>query len=147
VAAYYRPIDERQRARNVMAFLGTILVLWVFGLTTLQWLRISVDGTVIASRDDPATGAPRYVTEYVLRGNDGSQFSYVAGPTDGSLPRSMPIGTKVKKIAWHVNYERNGQIILESSTVIGCVMTLVGIVGALWFGWTQIVRKAQNRSV
>src|SRR5258708_36933541 len=67
-----------------------------------------VEGVVVSSRDIPTTGAPRYATEYTLRGADGRESVYTAGPTDAFLPRSMPIGTSIKKQRWHLDYERNG---------------------------------------
>ncbi len=33
----------------------------------------------------------------------------MAGPTDGSLPRSMLVGTHIRKKLWHLDYERDGR--------------------------------------
>jgi hypothetical protein len=86
---------------------------WVFGHTALQYLTIQVNGTVISSNDIPEKGAPRYITEYAIRGPSGETTSYIAGPTDGSLPRSMPVGTTLRKQSWQVSYERDGQVIID----------------------------------
>jgi len=64
---------------------------------------------LLSSRDIPSTGAPRYATEYTLRGPDGRESVYAAGATDASLPRSMPVATSLKKQRWHLDYEKNGR--------------------------------------
>jgi hypothetical protein len=87
-------------------------ILWGFGLETVaRRLEIQLDGVVVSSRDVPSKGAPRYVTEYQLRGNDGQDDSYVAGPTDASLPRSLPTGTHLTKRLWHLDYQKDGVIV------------------------------------
>jgi hypothetical protein len=84
-------------------------IIWGFGFETVgRRLKTKVDGVVISSRDLPSTGAPRNATHYTLRGLDGDSV-YVAGPTDASLPRSLPIGTHLRKQRWHLDYERNGE--------------------------------------
>jgi hypothetical protein len=87
-----------------------LFILWGFGYETVGTrLKTQLEGVVVSSRDIPSTGAPRYATEYTLRGPDGRESVYVAGATDASLPRSMPVGTSLKKQRWHLNYEKNGQ--------------------------------------
>jgi hypothetical protein len=86
-----------------------LFILWGFGYETV-WDRLTadIDGVIVSSRDVPSKGAPRYATEYVIRGPDGQAHTYVAGPTDSSLERSMPIGTRVHKERWKLGYERDG---------------------------------------
>jgi hypothetical protein len=87
-----------------------LFILWGFGYETVGTrLKTQLEGVVVSSRDIPSTGAPRYATEYTLCGPDGRESVYVAGATDASLPRSMPVGTSLKKQRWHLNYEKNGQ--------------------------------------
>jgi len=87
-----------------------LFILWGFGYETVGTrLKTQLEGVVVSSRDIPSTGAPRYATEYTLRGPDGRESVYVAGATDASLPRSMPVGTTLKKQRWHLAYEKNGQ--------------------------------------
>jgi hypothetical protein len=87
-----------------------LFILWGFGYETVGTrLKTQLEGVVVSSRDIPSTGAPRYATEYTLRGPDGRESVYVAGATDASLPRSMPVGTSLKKQRWHLDYEKNGQ--------------------------------------
>ena len=87
--------------------------LWIIGgfgfytLGTRLWTQL--DGVVIASRDIPPTRGPRYATEYTLRSPDGQESQYVAGGTDSYLARSMPVGTRLTKKRWHVDYERDGK--------------------------------------
>jgi len=87
-----------------------LFILWGFGWDTVgRRLQIEVSGIVVASRDVPSTGAPRYATEYTIRGPDGNEQVFWAGPTDGSLPRSMPVGTNIRKERWHLDFERDGR--------------------------------------
>jgi hypothetical protein len=85
-------------------------MLWGFGIQTL-WTRyaMAVEGTVVSSRDVPSKGAPRYATEYVVRGADGHDYQYVAGATDASLDRSLPVGSQIQKKRGQLGYEVNGQ--------------------------------------
>lgn len=87
-----------------------LFILWGFGYDTVgARLKIRLEGVVISSRDVPSTGAPRYATEYTLRAPDGRESVYIAGATDASLPRSLPVGTTINKQRWHLDYEKNGQ--------------------------------------
>ena len=56
----------------------------------------------------PSRGAPRYATDYIVRGLDGRDYTYVAGCTDASLQRSMPVGTHIRKERWRLGYEQDG---------------------------------------
>jgi hypothetical protein len=90
--------------------LFSVWILWGFGVQTVYArLKLELDGVVISARDVPSRGAPRYASEYTLRGAGGGEVHYVAGPTDASLPRSMPVGTHLRKARWHFSYERNGK--------------------------------------
>jgi hypothetical protein len=96
--------------QSVILFCGGLWILWGFGIETL-WTRyvIDVEGTVVSSRDVPSKGAPRYATEYVIRGADGHDHQYVAGATDASLDRSLPVGSQIQKKWGQLGYEVNGE--------------------------------------
>lgn len=99
-------------------------MIWAFGFHTVgarPWTQL--DGTVIGSRDIPPARGPRYATEYVLRGPAGQEIRYIAGATDSSLLRSMPVGTALKKQRWQLGYERNGVWVNDFGET---------------FGWTQL---------
>jgi hypothetical protein len=84
--------------------------IWGFGYETVwQRLTTQVDGTVTSSQDVPATGASRYVTEYIIQGLDGQTQAYLAGPTDASLQRSLPVGTHIHKKRGELGYEVDGR--------------------------------------
>jgi hypothetical protein len=133
-----------RRAINPVAFfvLG-IWLLWGFGIQTLGLrLTTEVDG-VISSIDRPATGAPRYSTEYILRGPDGQSRHYIAGPTYGFLPRSMPVGTRIKKQRWRLDYERNGRVVNDfavgfTALILGIALALIYWSITLWYEQRQI---------
>jgi hypothetical protein len=94
----------------VILMLGAGWIVWGFGYQTV-WHRfnIQLEGTVTSSQDVPATGAPRYATYYVIHGSDGQDRTYVAGPTDGSLGRSIPVGARIRKEWGQLGYEVNGR--------------------------------------
>ena len=86
-----------------------LFILWGFGWATIgHRLLTNVDGVIVAIRDVPSTGAPRYATQYTVRGPHGDEQVFWAGPTDASLPRSMSVGTRIQKRRWHLGYEQNG---------------------------------------
>src|SRR4029453_1988587 len=120
--------DERRMATMFIVF-GPF-ILWGFGWETVgRRLRTTVHGVIVASRDVPSTGAPRYATEYTVRGADGKEQLFWAGPTNGSLPRSMPVGTHIRKERWHLEYERDGRPqgfpYIFYSSVLGVAVSLV----------------------
>jgi hypothetical protein len=102
-----------------------------------------VDGVVVFSRDTPSTGAPRYVTDYTIRGPDGKDRGYVAGPTYGFLPRSMPVGTQIKKQRWQLGYERNGEPV-NDFPIFASALPL-GIAGAC-LAWGFLLWREQRPS-
>lgn len=118
--------------------------LWMIGafgfytLGTRLWTQL--DGVVVSSRDIPATRGPRYATEYILRGPDGRETAYAAGPTDSSLPRSMPVGTTLKKKRWHLDYEQDGQRVDDFGLTFYLVILATGC-GAL--GWSVLLWRRQ----
>ncbi len=127
-------------------------MLWAFGLQTFFiFLNTEVDGVIVSSRDIPRNRGPRYATEYTLRAPDGHEFAYVSGPTDATLPRSMPVGTRLKKERWHLSYERDGQRENGSfpffyATVIGIGFTSVGCSFALWRRQRQMSQLMKHTS-
>jgi hypothetical protein len=118
--------------------------LWMIGafgfytLGTRLWSQL--DGIVVASRDIPPTRGPRYATEYTLRGPDGQESQYVAGPSDATLARSMPVGTYLRKKRWHVDYERNGQEVDDFSLPFYLVVLATGF-GCLSWSFLQWRRE------
>jgi hypothetical protein len=93
-----------------MLFAMALWISWGFGYETV-WARFATElnGVVISSRDAPSTGAPRYGSEYVVRDSDGHDHRYIAGPADGSLERSLPVGTNIRKDWGHLDYEIDGK--------------------------------------
>jgi hypothetical protein len=95
---------------SIVLFIAAIWILWAFGYKTVwQRFTISVDGVIVSSRDFPEKGAPRYRTEYVIRDAGGRDLRYIAGATDGSLERSLPVGTRIRKEWGELDYEVNGR--------------------------------------
>ena len=83
------------------------LLCFLFGANEIvQRLLIELDGIVISSQT--STGN-RQATTYVFRSTDGGQHQYVAGPTDQSLPRRLPVGTRITKRKYDLGWERDGQ--------------------------------------
>ncbi len=127
-----------------------VLALWAlwiigaFGFYTLgARLWTQIDGVVISTRDIPAVRGPRYATEYKLRDSDGHMTVYVAGPTDSSLPRSMPVGTSLRKRRWHLSYERDGRQVDDFGLPFYLAILTVGF-GVLMWSW--VLSRRQNPS-
>jgi hypothetical protein len=138
---------KSQWSPNAGLFFG-VLILWGIGYGTVwKRLKTELDGVVIASEDIPPTRDARYVTEYTLRDTDGTQSTYMAGPTDASLPRSMPVGTRLKKLRWQVNYERNGERIYDFSLPFYLVIVAFGIWCLGWAGWRTLRPNAKRNPI
>jgi hypothetical protein len=97
-----------------LLFFG-LFILWGFGYGTFgKFLYTQVDGTIVSKRQIRLRRFPPSEhtwpgTEYHLRAPEGREIVYVAGPTDASLPRDIPVGTYVKKRRWSLSYERDGE--------------------------------------
>ncbi len=110
-----------------------LFLLYAFGWETVgRRLQTSVDGVIVASRDVPSRGAPRYATEYTVRGANGEERVFWAGPTDASLERSMPIGTRIRKLRWHLDYEQNGAVIGFPGKFFYAVVCACGLGILVW---------------
>ena len=116
-----------------------VWILWAFGQTLVVLLKTEVDGVVVSSQDIPPNRGPRYATEYTMRGPDGHEFTYLAGPTGASLPRSMPVGTRVKKERWHLYFERNGRRENDSFPWFSTAFVSLGLASVCWslFLWNN----------
>jgi hypothetical protein len=87
-------------------------LIWAFGYQAVwQRAKVELNGTVISSVDRPAKNAPRYFSEYVVKSDAGLDQTYIAGPTDASLQRSLPVGTRVVKNRGELSYEINGSLV------------------------------------
>ena len=137
-------MDRKINPRIPIIFLFSLFVFWGFRYQTVwPFLNLELEGVVISSKDIPSTGVPRYVTDYIIRSSNGQNHTYVAGATDASLPRSMAVGTQIKKQRWSLYYERNGQwysfpfvfysILLTGA--LGCVV--YALLGTLLFLWSM----------
>ena len=96
--------------QSVILTIFALWILWGFGFQTL-WARytIELEGVVVSSRDAPSRGAPRYATEYVIRNANDHDTYYVAGATDASLERSIPVGSRIGKKWGQLGYQLDGQ--------------------------------------
>ena len=90
-----------------LAVVGMLCCL--FGTNEIgQRLLIDIEGTVLSSR---TTTGNRPVTYYVVRGENGKEFQYIAGATDMSLPRELPEGTSIKKKKFELSWQQNGKTV------------------------------------
>jgi hypothetical protein len=91
------------------------LLIWLFaGHEIYQRAAISLHGTVVSSE----TGCVqpynnRCDTTYVVEGQDQTRSTYVAGPTDESLERRLPVGTSIRKDKWALTYSVNDRKISD----------------------------------
>jgi len=129
------------RASPVALLMLALFFIWGLGYETVgRRLRIDLNGTIISSRDVPPSRGPRYVTEYTLRGPDGRDSTYTAGPTDASLPRSMPVGTYIRKEPGHFYYERNGDRVDDFPIPFYSLMLFLA---AALLVWSLVVWRSQ----
>jgi len=120
--------------RNPFALLGFFLfMLYAFGYETLyQRLITQVEGVVQSSRDLHSPSNPRYATEYIVRAPNGREVKYVAGASDASLPRSMPVGTTITKRRWHLDYDRDGEHVSGFPTAAYALTLCAALAGLVW---------------
>jgi hypothetical protein len=113
LADFRMVINRRVGGQRIPTFRESIpnlapiaLLIWLFaGHEIYQRAAISLDGTVVSSETScvqPYNN--RCDTAYVLEGRDGAQSAYVAGPTDESLERRLPVGTVIHKSKWSLSY-------------------------------------------
>lgn len=132
----------------VIPILAGVWVFWGFGYNTLwQFLVIDANGVIIASIDRPYKGAPRDATEYTIRTDGGDEIQYIAGPTDGSLERGLPVGTTLRKIRWELGYEVNGRWVsfprVFYAATLGAALVAIGYgiwTFPAWYRWYSASR-------
>jgi len=125
---------NKPQPNSIIFVLFATWIVWGFGYQTLfARLMTDVEGTVISTQDVPYPLAPaRHGTENVFKNPEGRTLNYIAGPTDASLPRSMPVGTYIKKRRWHFSYERDGQPVDEFGIVFYLVFLAVAVGCVVW---------------
>ena len=81
----------------VMLICLALFIFWGFGYETVGLrLGIALDGVVIARQEIPRNWYTHGTgTIYVVRGSNGTDQKYIAGATDGSLPRNIPLGAQI----------------------------------------------------
>ena len=114
--------NDRRKATVLIVF--GLFILWGFGWNTVgRRLLTAIDGIIVARR------AVSSATEYTVRGDDGSEQVFLAGATDASLPGNMPVGTRIRKKLWHLDYEQDGRREIFPwifySSVVGIAVSLV----------------------
>lgn len=134
---------------TIVLFISAVWILWGFGYETV-WNRLTmrVDGVIVASLDFPSKGAPRYTTEYVIRDAGGHDHRYIAGYTDASLERSLPVGTEIRKEWGELGYDVNGRKIAFPtyfySTMFGAALFCLLWGTWLWCSSTAKVGRRQS---
>jgi hypothetical protein len=94
---------------------------WFRSLVTRYTTEL--EGVVVSSRDMPANRESRYATEYVVREDGGHETHYVAGASDASLERSIPVGSRIEKKWGQLGCRLNGHwrsfLIASYSAIMG----------------------------
>jgi hypothetical protein len=108
-------------------------LLFMGGNELVGRLWIQVDGTIVSA--DTTTGN-RPVTRYVVRRSDGQNTDYVAGPTDASLPRRLPVGTVLHKERGHLSFALDGHEIGGFPVLMYGTLMLAGL-GLEVLAWRQ----------
>ncbi len=125
-----------------MLLVAGIWIFYGFGYGDL-WSRLTleVDGILVART--PESPSPRINADYIIRGADGRDLRYAAGPTDASLPRDLTVGTRIRKRRWSTAYELNGRDVDDFPTAFYAGMLAVGV-SCLWGAFIQW-RAAKRR--
>jgi len=138
-----RSVAVMQTKRS--ATYGPILIavlLWLFsGSEIYQRATIELNGTIVSSTTtcmQPWNN--RCATEYLVKAHDGSQQSYVAGPTDKSLPRRLSVGTVVVKRRWALSYSLNGRQVADFPIFFYSGLLILGGGCVIWW---LLLRKRQ----
>jgi hypothetical protein len=134
---YKAPPSAAARAR---AFALAALVCVGFGGREIsQRLIAEAEGTIVTSE---TTTGNRPVTIYRLRGPDGGEREYVAGPTDASLPRRLPVGTHITKRRFDVSWERDGKTINDFPILFYLFFVSLGLALAAAAGRAWLQRRS-----
>ena len=94
---------------KAFAFGGFIFLLMSL-YTTIGRLLIDVDGEIVARE---MTTGYRPAAIYSINQPGGQTRTYMAGPTDASLPRDLPIGSRLTKRRWELGYTLNNQRVTD----------------------------------
>jgi hypothetical protein len=96
--------------RVVLALLAIAMICLV-GNTICDRMFGSLDGTVVARQDLRAAGVPWNYTEYKIRGAHETFETYYYADTgwDGSLPRDLPVGSRIAKKGGGLDYVVDGR--------------------------------------
>jgi len=110
------------------------LLIWLFaGHEIYQRAAISLHGTVVSSETScvqPYNN--RCDTTYVVEAQDQTRSTYVAGPTDESLERRLPVGTVIRKDKWALTYSVNNRKISDFPAVFYGGLMAFGVLCALF---------------
>ena len=115
-------INRRVGGQSIPTFRESIpnlaplaLLIWLFaGHEIYQRAAISLRGTVVSSETSCVQPySNRCDTVYVIEELDRTQSTYVAGPTDESLERLLPVGTLIRKDKWSLTYSVNNRKISD----------------------------------
>lgn len=110
-------------------------ILWGFGWETIGLrLEMQANGVIVAEKDVPPSRSSRYATEYTLRAQGGTESILWAGATDASLPRDMPIGTRIDKRRWHLGYKRDGKFVSFDQKYFYALPLACGLGLIVWGG-------------
>jgi hypothetical protein len=137
IAELQRRIQERPII--LISILAALWIFWGFGYETV-WARLTTEvNGVIAAKQEVSTSGRRGAV-YILRGSNGDNHQYVAGATDASLSRDMPVGTTIEKRKWEFSYLRNGVRVNDFPIYAYSAMFGIAFVCLLWAG-LQLLRR------
>lgn len=126
---------------NIKAFVfGGLVAIFMAGYTTFGRLDTEVDGVIMARH---LTIGNRPAAIYTVKNSGGGTLTYIAGATDSSLPRNLPIGAHVTKRRWDLGYTVDGQRRDDFSTTFYSIIFAIGAC-TLWFAAFDFFQKRQS---
>jgi hypothetical protein len=126
---------------NVRAFvLGGLWAIFMVDYTTFGRLHNEVDGVIMARH---LTTGYRPAAIYSVRDSGGGTHTYVAGATDASLPRDLPIGAHVTKRRWDLGYSVDGQRRDDFPVTFYTIILTIGVC-LLWFAAFSMFQERRS---
>ena len=89
----------------------SVWILYIAYSTIAGRLEIEADGTILKREAFTRYGRPGAI--YTLAASDGSSHTFTSGSTDSSLPRELPVGSRLVKRKNHLSYTLDGRPIWD----------------------------------
>jgi hypothetical protein len=101
----------RTKLKPAAMAIFSVWILYLAYSTIAGRMEIEADGTILKREAFTRYGRPGAV--YTLAAPDGSSHTLASGSTDSSLPRELPVGSRIVKLKNHLSYTLDGRTISD----------------------------------